>query len=225
MIVGIAITSYNRKELLEICLKTIARVKTDELFVHMIVHNDGGSDFDVMEFFDLFNKKNKSVDEALFVNADTNLKIEGSLLYCFDYLFNKGCELVCNLDADSVVKPSFLQDLIYTFKITGCITTGFNTLSKDANGNVRHSLIANYNNYGLKKTIGGINIIFNKQMYNDIVRPALEGGEDWDWRMCAIVNAKNQDFGVVLPSVVQHTGEQSTFKQGHDFDEAEDFYK
>jgi glycosyltransferase involved in cell wall biosynthesis len=223
MRIGIAVTAYNRKNLLLKCLRSLCNINTDMLFVHMIVHNDGGSDFDVQRLAEDYKIINKNIHEVLFINSEVNLKVEGSLLYCFDYLFDKGCELVCNLDGDAIVKENFLQELIYTSRITGSISTGFNTQSKHSNGNIRHLLIANYGRYGLKKTIGGINIMFNKDMYEKIVRPSLEGGSDWDWRMCSIVNFYNQDFGVTLPSVVQHLGQESTFANGHEYDIAEDF--
>ena len=97
-----------------------------------------------------------------------------------------------------------MVELIYLHSIyKNAIVSGFNTLSKDPiQQTVRHPILEEFDDHYKKKSIGGINMVFSKEVYIEKVKPSLQKAGHWDWNVCR----SGVDFYVTKPSVIQHIG-------------------
>jgi hypothetical protein len=149
--------------------------------------------------------------------------IKTSLRLGCDMAFAAGADLVINLDADALVKPSLiarLQELHKRFN-QEFIISGFNSLNKDKRGQLRNPILAEEKDTYVKKHANGINMCFNQDQYNTIIRPALNNPSgNWDYD-----STNQQGFIIAKPSLVQHIGFNSAMGHNDDPDVAADFFE
>jgi len=142
----------------------------------------------------------------------------------WDLLFNCfHCKSVMSLDSDTIVKKEWIAilDELYE-KINKAhkyfIVSGFNSTRHSA-----HFIKYTYLNYYIKNSIGGINMLFSKDTYLDIIRDTLYN-ICWD----NIANDKLRKYnGVIVcskPSVIEHTGENGMWSNGsNNYDKSIDY--
>ena len=94
------------------------------------------------------------------------------------------------------------------------ILTGFNTAS--------HDTVSRFDEYEIKKTVGGINLFFHRSLYHKIVRPELRD-INWDHALSEKIASVNGSVVAVVPSVVQHIGESGLWSRPGEFDVSVDF--
>ena len=144
-----------------------------------------------------------------------------SLRVGWDMMSQFGCEYLVNLDADAIVNTQWLNrlQLIYDkykkqHTDTQFILTGFNTLS--------HETVSRFDEYEIKKTVGGINLFFHRSLYHKIVRPELRD-INWDHALSEKLAIVNGSIVAAVPSVVQHIGESGLWSRPGKFDVSVDF--
>jgi hypothetical protein len=97
------------------------------------------------------------------------------------------------------------------------LITGFNTLVSN-----RHPISETFCKYHTKKTCGGINMLFSRELFTKIESSLSSNA--WDWNLCKLLS---NPVIVSKPSVIQHIGIESTIpghgSQGKDVDIAYDF--
>jgi glycosyltransferase involved in cell wall biosynthesis len=220
MKLGIIITTYNRSYYLKQCLDSLKDadfpIETTLLFV-----DDTSEEHSVRYIIE--NYKSPVSKYAIF--KETNQGIHDSLKRGFDYFFNKDFDLVMNLDSDAIVAKDFIYRLL-NLKVTHplMIASGFNTLTCDPNTKLpRHPIELLGDECCYKKSIGGINIVLDKELYLKYVSDCLTKGYGWDWKMSAKVKEDNNYFVVAKPSCIQHIGIDSTFNNHTNPDIASDF--
>lgn len=207
MKVGLLITTYNRPEYLKQCLGSLERTELGG--VEVLIVDDCTTDRETIEI--LNSTKYNTLRKT------ENKRIVDSLLTGFNQLFSQGCEVVMNLDSDAIVRNDFiavLTDLHNRFPDT--IVTGFNCLTRQRNGDERHEIVEQHSEYSLKKTVGGVNMMFNRKVYDSIVRPSLESTlsrGNWDHVTCLNLQKADKLVVCATPSVVQHIGIHSSM--GH----------
>ena len=85
-----------------------------------------------------------------------------------------------------------LSGLYETLSRTGrrpLVCTGFNARN--------HAAAETGDGYRIKPTVGGANLLFDKDTYRDIVRPTLLNVA-WDWRLCEHVSSWGNSTRVAL---------------------------
>jgi GT2 family glycosyltransferase len=211
MKIGLLITTYNRPDYLRQCLNSLKQADFTGVFACVI--DDGTTDgiaIDAINDSSLFD---------LIFYRDQSCGIHNSIKTGFDFLINEGCDVVINLDPDTIVKPDFIQRLTdMLLKHPDKIVTGFNTTTGG-----RHKPVSYFDGGVYKRTIGGVNMCMTAETYKSIVRPCLVA-TNWDWRVCEEMQKENKYFVALSPSVVQHIGFISSM--GHydgGVDVAEDF--
>ena len=214
MKLAIIITTYNRFDLLKDCVRTLVASNIP-----------AGTEFIIVD--DASAENPKAVLQPLIEKfycdpwlLDRQNGVASNLKLGFDVAVNRHADLLCNLDPDTVVKPNWLDRLFDLHKrFPDKIVTGFNTLSGG-----RHKIFFEGADYILKKTIGGINMLFDVDMYKQQVRTILQG-DSWDWDLCYNMQRIHKMFVVTKPSVIQHTGTQDGLHVGPGIipDTAEDF--
>jgi len=220
MKLGIVITTYNRPYYFKQCLDSLSDADLPANTVLLFV-DDASEDSAIRYMIEHY--ETRAIKYAMFL--EKNLKIHGVLKKGFDYLFDKGCDVVMNLDADAIVSMDFAYRLLYLKKQhPNNIISGFNTLTCDpTTKKARHPIVHKGENYCLKHSIGGINVLLDKKLYEKYVVPSLEKGYGWDWRMSELVKKAEDVFVVAAPSCVDHIGIDSTFNGHINPDRAADF--
>lgn len=215
MNVGIIIPCYNRPEYLKRCLESVAASELP--FVKKIVAvNDASTDPEVHYTLLPYTK---IVLHFIVRGHYINKGIKQVLLENIDSLFNEGFDIIVTLDSDAIVKPHWLQTLLWLKQQhPERIVSGFNSMNTNKDGSLRNPIIREGRDYLLKKHCNGINMCMNKYDYETHIRPALQKPGNWDF------NSTNKNgFIISKPSVVQHIGLVSSMGHNDNPDVAYDF--
>jgi hypothetical protein len=207
--IGIVMTVFDRPEYVEKSLSSLANTTFPKGTVTTIVIvNDNSTDKKIDKILKNFNIH--GVNKVIF-NNEENIRTWNCLIKGFDYLYNKNVDVMMSLDSDAIVKKDWLVKVLDLHKkFPETIVSGFNANSHKASSEI--------DTYYVKKTIGGINMVFNWGTYLDIIRTNLVSGlASWDWKVCDYINRSNMSFYVTKPSVIQHIGADSSLGHGgHD---------
>lgn len=207
------LTAYNRPEYISRCLDSIYKAETKGVTIVLV---DDASDNPTA--IELIN--NAKVDKVLRHNVNAGIRY--ALKTGYEYCFNNGAEIVINLDTDAIVKPDFIQRLTQLKKqFPDHLVTGFNSRNKKQNGELRNPVISEHDGYCMRKYCNGINMVVNKQQYQQFIQPALQQNTNWDYNV-----STSQTLPVIctVPSVVQHIGLKSSMGHGSEApDIAQDF--
>jgi hypothetical protein len=132
------------------------------------------------------------------IYKDKNTGVFKSLKTAWDTLLEHGCTHLTNLDSDTLMKRKWLKTLLSLHDRTEGkrIVTGYNS--------VLHPLEETCNGYGLKKRIGGINLLFDQKLYRNLVRDC--DTQYWDDYLCEQAQYQGVLLIVSLPSLIQHIG-------------------
>jgi glycosyltransferase involved in cell wall biosynthesis len=212
---GLLLTSFNRPQYLEQTLESLRQADLQNVYTVAI---DDGSTPETIEILRSFN-----FDSLILKRSNTGLC--KSLRMGFDLLSDVGCSEIMNLDSDVIVRPDFVSKITTLVKqFTRDIATGFNTQTVDAKTHKpRHPVYLEAANHYVKKSIGGVNMCMRPETYRNLVRPYLIHDSAWDWQVCKNMSRHRRWFYVTKPSVIQHIGEESTFKNRHNADKAFDY--
>ena len=90
----------------------------------------------------------------------------------FDQFFDKGFDVVMNFDSDAVISNDCIEEAVrlkesYPSNIVSC----FHSTTKNANGSDRHQVVAEGEDCFLKRSVGGINFVLDKGLYERYVKP------------------------------------------------------
>lgn len=212
--VSLIVAAYNRPEYLNQCLASIAAADLSLVNTILIV-DDCSDNPETRRLIDEFELKGVEVIKSF---SKENRSIKGSLLFGCNLLYPT-TDIFINLDSDAIIRKDFFTRLL-SLKETfpGNLVTGFNCLTRNKDGSGRHHILSEGENYNLKKTVGGLNMVFNQSQYLEWVKPALEKclkqGGNWDFETCMIAyNGYGKEVVCAVPSVCQHIGIQSSM--GH----------
>ncbi len=205
--IGIIITVFNRWEFFRKTLISLNESILPDSSVYLV--DDGSTDYAsrLVEYYYLKHPvvriiQNKNMGQACALKTG------------FDAASRDGCNILVNLDSDTLVKMDWLNKLLSLYrKYPDTIISGFNTLN--------HPIYQTASSFYKKESIGGINMLFNERIYSSVVRPHLNDNR-WDWEVCRDMKRRGLQFIVSRPSVVQHIGTHSTCNHNicdvaHDF--------
>lgn len=227
---GCVISTYNRKQILEKTLTSLSKSFTPDNILFVFV--DDNSVYD--NYFDINQ-------DYLYYKKNNNLGISNSLAIGWDIIWNLNIPYMLNIDSDVLLSVNWLSKILNTHKLfkENIITTGFNGSN--------HFIVESNDKYFLKKSIGGINLFFNRQLYptvrksltsleyipNDLesIDPKIYGGNPklhhkyvgWDWSLMTICDEKKIKRICTNPSVVQHIGDFGLTSSPKKFEKSSDF--
>lgn len=213
MKLGLLLTTYNRPQYLKECLDYLKRADIPA-GTEIIIVDDHSSDITTMN---------------LIINSGYNIIIKNSnkgicdsLVIGFDYLIDKGCTELMNLDADAICRNDFIQRTMELPDVK-FIKTGFHCTTKNANGSDRHKILEQNERYNIKASVGGIHMQFNAVNYVYKIRQTIinSGIHHWNWdsKVCIVMGGAVS----VNQSVIQHTGIASSMGHHEQPDVASDF--
>lgn len=226
MRLGVLITTYNRPKYLQRTLFHVKRAKWDSGTVFCIV-DDKSTDSETIALIRQFEMEGFEVKK---LSNEKNSSVSFSLKRGIETLFDAGCEVVTNLDSDAIIRNDFADVMLSLYKTRHkplSIVSGFNSRNKQRNGVDRHPVVSVHEGYELKRTVGGINMLFDLDTYQTYIDPVLTdvitNGGNWDHKVC-LKALENEDYiTVAVPSVVDHIGFDSSMKHTEEPDVACDF--
>lgn len=209
MKIGLVITIHNRPEYLE---RTFAALKKSRLHnTTIFLANDASTFYKTNKMYREFEMP--GVEVVRHMNHSRKNMFHG-LRTGWNYFYNNGFDVLSNLDSDVDLKPHWQERLIELYlKYPNRIISGFNTVSGG-----RHQIVHEKPDCYFKNTIGGINMMFSRTLY-EMVEPCLYHS-NWDWKVC---REYDRFFVVTKPSVIQHIGFASTQRHYEDVDVALDY--
>lgn len=217
MKVSLIVTTFNRPTYLAQCFRSLLAADLSAL-ESIIIVDDGSTDPQTKRL--IFEFEYPKVNIIRMMMAD-NKGIKRSLLVGYKQAFLTS-DIAINLDADAVVRPDFIEKLLWLKNIfKERIVSGFNTTVLN-----RNPIIRTHRNYFQKKYASGINIVINKEQYTKYVEPALNKPGNWDFESSKLHMADGLSVIVHRPSLLQHIGFNSAMGHavGEPPDVAEDFW-
>jgi len=140
-----------------------------------------------------------------------------SVMEGYDWLYNNGYSIICNLDSDVLVKKDWLTESTRLLQqYPNDIVSAFN----EAN-HLKHCVVQEFNDHYLKNCGGGIQYCFTRELYKTFVRPILSTIEAkgdlnyWDAGIVERVQAQGKYIIATKPSRIQHIG-YTGFKENYE---------
>ncbi len=219
---GIILCCFDRPEYLEKTLDSLKKSNLDNTIICIIDdHSSNSKTIDLIQNFtipgiDIIKIRNKS-----------NIGINHSLLKGFNKIYPL-CEYMTNIDSDVIMKSNWLDKLYKTYISTEkydinayeFIVTGFNCKK------CHHKIIKSYPEFHIKRSIGGINMFFHRNIYDTLFKDILTNSPKnygWDWNIVNKSNELNIKLITTNPSVIQHIGYKGLNSNETMADIAEDY--
>ena len=208
--------NYNRPEYLKNTLSHLDNSDVDICF-KKIIYDDASNDKEVLKILNNYKKKYDIIFNSKNYKQKSMVKFLDIIKKKYD---NIEYDFICYLDNDAIVKKNFIKKNIEIFdqikkeqKLSDnkILLTGFNTNN--------HKILKSFDNYHIKKSIGGIHMFFHKSLLKNI-KKWWDYKEDW-----GIVEKIKKEGGLIFctrPSVVEHIGSKG-YNTKYRFDKSDDF--
>jgi len=220
--IGLAIATYNRPEYVRRMFEHLRQSSLDDAIVAVI--DDASSSAETRQLIHDLSLGSTPI-VRIFRTRRRGFAVDETLRFAWDLLAGEyGCTLLGNIDSDTIMKPAWLQRLVEVFRRERArqgplIMTGFNSPT--------HSVLAEAGDYCLKSSLGGLNMLFDADLYREVVRPNMRydpmSQTGWDLH---VVN-RTRELGYPLlclrPSVIQHIGVVGRFSSAGSYDVADDY--
>ncbi len=219
--VAVVMAVWDRPQYFRRCIDALAR--SDLRGAVLILVDDRSDDRDTRRIYEECGAVIGGAPVVRVRKTDETLRgVHESLRIGWDLALERfGSRLLCSLDADALVKPQWLVEELSLFRRERrrqgqIVLTGFNA--------VRHSVVEWHraSDFVVKRSFGGINILFDSALYRVAVRPCLV--MHWDYLLMPVLRALDVPLLCCRPSLVQHIGRRGMFSsptRGHD--QAADF--
>lgn len=198
-IAGVVIPIFNRPEYVNKCFSTLKKSNLNGLAIILVDDNSNNITKDIIKNFSHPNIVHK-------IFKPSNKGMHDSFIKGFDYLLNNHntIEYLITLDSDTIHKPNWFQEMLHIYKKysinNNIIVTGFNTVPS-------HKILETNEDHHIKKSCGGVSMMFNKGMYNEFIKNSfLRTKNGWDWDVMKHCETKNIPIICTKPSVIQHIG-------------------
>jgi len=210
--IGLVITTFNRPHYVEKCLNSLQNSVLDNVII--VIVDDASDMEETISLIKDFSMPNVPVIK-IFKQERDGFAVHHSLQVGWDLLSEKyHCHYLCNLDSDALVTNNWMNRLSALYKIQRpkrgpLIVTGFHAHS--------HPVLKEYDDYRIKKSIGGLNMFFDLQLYQKIIRPNLV--LCWDDDVVKAMQVFKYSILCTKPSVIQHLGKMghwSNIESGYD---------
>lgn len=220
---GIVLCCFDRPQYLEKTLNSLKSSNLNNTIICIIDdHSSNSKTIDLIQNF-----KIPGID-IIKIRNEVNMGINHSLLKGFNKIYPL-CEYMTNIDSDVIMKSNWLDTLYETYISTKkyninsyeSIVTGFN-----CNQSCLHKIIKSYPEFHIKKSIGGINMFFHRNIYDILFVDILKNSpknHGWDWNIVNKSNELNIKLVSTNPSVIQHIGYEGLNSKINITDIAEDY--
>jgi len=220
--IGLVIATWNRPAYLRRTLEHLAASNLANTIVAIV--DDASSSAETRQIIRDLSLGTTPVVK-IFRTRRRGYAVDEALRDGWDLLANEyRCRLLANVDPDTIMRPDWLQRLVAVFQRERArrpplIITAFNSR--------QHDTISKAGDLCVKSSIGGLNMLFDADLYHGLVRPNLRyepmSEVGWDWYVVAAMRAHGYPFLCLRPSLVQHIGEVGRFSRPDSHDVADDY--
>lgn len=222
--IGCVVACHNRPEYLSKTLDSLKFIQIPKnCFLNIILIDDKSVDEETLRLVEQFQIANENIKvDKIFLKK--NAGIATVLNIGFRYLLHKyESDFFSNLDSDVISNPLWLSKLVDLEKSFSQIALKDRPVIYTAYNSVHHPIDFQFQNYAIKRSLGGMSIFFPKKLF-PLVQCALRNKEEWDWELVWLVNRKSGYLVTTIPSYLQHIGHYGLHNQGGvGIDEALDF--
>lgn len=178
---GVAVMTRNRPHYVRRCFDSLR--KSDLSNTLIVILDDASEDSETVHLVENFSMPNAALIK-IFLSRHIYFNIHNNLKLVWDMLSERyGCQYLCVLDSDMLVKKYWLKALHALYeagrqKYGQCIVSGF------------HSCWQHYgqrrSGYYVKASLGGANMLFDAVLYRQVVRDCLcQWWDDCLMKSCA----------------------------------------
>lgn len=201
--IRIAIGTYNRKEILETCICSLAQVRNLEYF-DVYIYDDASSDYDEAYLKDLISFASR------ITRNPTNFKSCKNMHSYYSDFLNSESDFLLQIDSDMIFNESVLEVVmkICELNITNAVFSFYNSNNHLFVSNEREELIQGVS-FGIKEHIGAASVLFPKQIIKDILSNVKIINEDYsyyDWKWSEYLCNNKIPIYVTENSLMQHIG-------------------
>ena len=216
--VGLVLPTFNRYDYLCKCTESLAQGHYEH--VALVIVDDASDDPNTQRLVAEFELPGVPIFRARR-RLKEGFLVHENLRFGWDLLCqHTSCSQLCVLDSDTIVRAHWLEQLHTHYpalqeRYGSVILSGFNA--------IEHPAIHNERDHCLKRSVGGCNLYFSRDIYEDWLRSILV--EHWDWRMVEQTQEREVSIACLRPSVVQHIGQHGIWSGGlANFDFATDYF-
>lgn len=195
---SLIVCTYNRPAYLKQCFDSLRRSDLSQIDKLLVV-DDHSTDRETIQ---LINEFEIDGVDVVKIRKGKNKGIKDSLAIGYLIAFEHS-NLAINLDGDAIVRHDFVSVLLgLKEQFPDNIVSGFNTTVKN-----RNPIIEEHPTYFKKKYASGINMVINKDQYEDYLLPALSMPiGNFDFEASKLHMADGKAVIVSNPSCCQHIG-------------------
>jgi len=220
---SIVMPVYNRHEYLKITLESLKIANTNIKTILFII-DDGSDDIETIDLLHNFHLSYIPIVKIFFkrIKLDNNFDGANTLLpgssypfsikFFYDVSFRINSKYTMNLDSDVIVNNNFI-DTAYNFCNT--ITDKYFIVSGFKACNSHHKIKEEYDTYYISDSVGGINIIFNKDTYCEFICNNIYDYA-YDWKITEHLKKHNIKIYIIKNSIIQHIGISPVIIRGFD---------
>jgi hypothetical protein len=205
MAVTIGITTYNRKDLLQIMAASL--YESDLPMDHNIrIYDDRSVEYGVDELRRIF-------PTAISITRnETNLKSDKNIYQMYNDFIKTGDDYFFNADSDIIFKKNWFHKSMRLITKTQGVLSLFNATSHNAHEEIDDSLV-------LKKDVGSAGTLFTRERMLELLSyfNSMDKVKGFDWQWCEFFIDNNVPIFCVKESLVQHIGYKGQ-NSGYSFD-------
>ncbi len=199
----IAMTVFNRSEVLRRSLNSLSETKTD--YIHnLYISDDNSTDPEVELILKEFVEKTRNKFSVHISRNESRLGCDKNMCQVIKHTFKEsGQNFIITIDSDVLYNKNWLnfmqqckEEMIANKKIAAV----------SLYDSVVHSSVESYNDVlNIKSSIGGLCALLNKEVFDNIKKI-----ESWDWEFVRVAKEMKMTLLCVKKSFIQHIGQYGT---------------
>lgn len=204
VLLGVVMPVYGNPTFVRSAFESIKAAMHGHKDLALVIVNDGSPSESVNKLWEEFPWDN--TPNVILLRHEKNMGVLEAIKTGLRQLRHLSPAIMCNLDSDVIIKKETFDVLIDRVLRAPekSLVTGFNTPNHPALGENSDYLVE-------KLSIGGVNICYRTQLYDELIASYLDwipkaDQNAWDWLLVAAMHENRYRIYATKPSVVQHIG-------------------
>jgi glycosyltransferase involved in cell wall biosynthesis len=200
---NIAMTVFNRSEVLKRSLNSLSETKTDYLH-NLYVFDDNSTDPEVELILKEFVENTRNKFSVHIFRNESNLGCDKNMCQVINHTFKEsGQDFIITTDSDVIYNQNWLN---FMQQCKEEMITNKNIAAISLYDSIVHNPTESYNDiFNVKSSIGGLCALLNKEVFCNI-----KTIESWDWEFVRVAKEMKMLLLCVKKSFIQHIGQYGT---------------
>lgn len=199
MNLDIAMTTYNRSEVLKTSLRSLARTKTDGVH-NLYIFDDCSTDPQVESMLEQFSREARGKFSISIIKNKSNLGCDLNMCQAINHAFRESNkQFVITIDSDVVYNCNWISvmESSYSETISNPQIAAISLYDSRS-----HCVTGTYNEFfNIKSSIGGLCALLNRDVFQ-----SMKTAQSWDWEFVRITRERNMLLLCSKNSFIQHIG-------------------